>query len=414
MQKQHVVILLFLVSAAGTCGCRSVSERMMRKMPAREGRARFRADHTYRLDDESLEQMTFEGVVEVEDVNVTYQAGLEQQAECLAEQIDGLVGHIESSTSIDIGLGTHVYLLRTDVAPTPYEMNLRMDPNCFVLPLFVRAGEESCEAIVAVNLIYPYIFMHEMAEMSLVFHEAPGVVLPDAAGQFLMFRPRLLNYTRWFREGFANYAGYLACLELRPQVDGAYPSVNWAIHPSPFSSLGRVGAKLFRWHNYSPDRLDREYYSAAFGLFLLMVDQFGQESISEIVEQMQKQDYLNGKDLIRVVNEVLGVDIEKLADEFSFPEIGWKTRELTRAVMLNESLDVDRGVLIAEIDPNGAAYAAGFKEGDTILKVGEKSIKNELDLELAIYDSLDARVVDVTVWRKDGCEEVIGLRCGEL
>jgi S1-C subfamily serine protease len=149
-------------------------------------------------------------------------------------------------------------------------------------------------------------------------------------------------------------------------------------------------------------------------LFLLISDEFGRDSIRRIMEQIQKEDYLNGRDLIRVVNDVLGVDIEGLAEEFSFPEIGWKTTELTRAVILNESLDVGEGVLITEVDPNGAAGEAGFRKDDTILRVGDRPIKNEMDLELAIYDSLAAREMDVTIWRKDGGEEVIGLRFDDI
>jgi len=386
---------------------------MMRKRPT-NSMAYFRSDYRYRLDDERLHQMTFEGAAEVEDVNVTYQAGLEPQAECLAEQIDGLVGDVESSLGVDICLCTKVYLLRVDVTPTSSEMSFKSEPNCFVMPLFVRAGDESCQAIAAANSIYPSVFMHELAEMSLVFHDGPGVVLPDAAGQVLMFRPKLLNYTRWFREGFANYAGYLAYLELRPQIEDRYPSVDWGVYTDPFSSLAKVGDGLFKWHNYSPNRLNGDYYSAALGLFLLICDEFGQDSISRIIEQMQKEDYLDGKDLIRIVNDVLGTDIERLVREFRFPEIGWKTTMLTRAVVLNEGLDVGRGVLITEVDPNGPAHEAGLTRGDTIVKVNDHPIQNELDLELAIYDSLDAGVADVTVWRKDGGEETIGLRLDSI
>jgi len=70
----------------------------------------------------------------------------------------------------------------------------------------------------------------------------------------------------------------------------------------PFSSLDRVGEGLFRWHQYSAERLNDDYYSAALGLFLLIHEEFGPDGIKRIVERMYQQDYLNGRDLIRLVN----------------------------------------------------------------------------------------------------------------
>lgn len=411
--QRHCTAALLIFSMAGICGCKSVSERMMKSQP-KESRAYFRSSYVYRLDDERLAQMKFEGEVEADGVNVTYQAGLEQQAQCLAGQIGELMEHVESSMGVDICLCAKVYLLRVDVAPSNCEINLKTDPNCLVMPLFVSVGEESCEAITAVNSVYPAVFVHEMAEMSLVFGDGPGVVLPDAMGQVLMFRPKLLNYTRWFREGFASYAGYLAYRKMRPQIESKYPSIDWEVYRDPFSSLARVDGGLFDWHNYSPARMNRDYYSGALGLFLLICERFGEDSIRRIVGRMQEEEFLNGQDLIRVVNDVLDTDIEELVSEFTFPELGWQTAELTRAVALNEGLDVERGLLVTEVDPNGPAGEAGIREGDAIVKVNDRLIRNELDLELALYDSLDAQAVDVTVWRKGGGEKVMRVRLGEL
>ncbi len=349
----------------------------------------------------------------VEDVNISYQRGLEEQADCLANQIGQLIAHVEESTGLDIRLSAKAYLLRLDEAPYNYNMRFKLDPNHFAIPMFVRAGEESCEAIVASNFIYPGLFMHEMAEMSLIFHKPPGVVLPDAAGKFLVFKPKLLNYTRWFRDGMANYAAYLAYLKLRLQIEAERPPTEWAIHSHPFSSLDKVGTKLFKWHQYSPARWSDDYYNAALGLFLLVTDQFGPDSIKNIFQRINQQDYLNGKDLIKIFDEVLGVDFKQLVREYHFPRTGLRVRGLTRALALNEGLEVETGLFVYKIDPNGLASDSGLKEKDVIIKIGDAPVECKMDMEWALFKSRDEAAVDVTLWRKDTGETILTLKLKE-
>ena len=102
-----------------------------------------------------------------------------------------------------------IYLLRFDQQPQDFTINLTSDPNEFLLPLFVQAGQESCETIVAQSRGYPYLLVHELVETSLV-NKAGGSVLPDLAWGMSAARMHVNNYTRWFRDGFANYAGYIA------------------------------------------------------------------------------------------------------------------------------------------------------------------------------------------------------------
>ena len=372
-------------------------------------RTNWRADQRYRLNDARLARMSFDGAVAVGDVNVVYQYGLTEQAGCLAHQIEDLVAHVEDATGVDIRLGTKVYLLRVDEVPTGYDMSLGVEPDSFAMPLFVRAGNESCEAIVGANRAYPVLFMHEMTEMSLVFHEAPGVVMPDAAGQVLFFRPKLLNYTRWFREGMANYAAYRSYLKLRSETKGNGRRMRWSIHSRPFSSLGRVGNKLFRWHQYSRNRLDGDYYNAAFGLFLLMDKVYGPETVPRIMKQVYRRDYLNGEDLVGIVNDVLGADVRELAERFSFPAAGLRTREMTKALALNERIDVEEGLFVVGVQEGTMAEQAGIKERDTILGVNGTQVTNILDLELALFDARDADEINVRLWRRGRGEMALRL-----
>lgn len=404
------VLGLILVSSGG-CGSLS-KDLVIRGLPKalnRQSHWSWIASGKYVLNDSNLRKTTFEGTVETEDANVVYQFGLKEQARYVANQINDLTSHIESSTGLKICYSTRVYLLRQERIPENYEIRFKNEPGVFTMPLFVSAGDESCQAIILRNLGYPEALAHELVEMSLIFHKPPGVVLPDVEGELFFLKPKMLNYTRWFREGFAEYAGVLAHQMVHSEPLDEYSSMNLVVLSNPFSSLSSVGRKLFRWHSYSRPVIKNEYYDAALGLFLLITDRFGTDAVRDIVAQMNELDYLDGPDLINAVNRALNTDIEELVANFRFPDIGWNLSTLTKATALNEDLNITKGLYISAVEPNGPAEGAGIKKKDVIMKVGDETVRNNLEFERVLLKLLDHRTVDITIWRKDQGRMVIEL-----
>jgi hypothetical protein len=395
-------LLSFFLVLSG--GCRSFNRdlviRFLPKALAKQSQGKWVASGKYVLTDSNLQKTTFEGTVETEDANVIYQFGMEEQARHIANQINDLTSHIESSTGLKICYSTRVYLLRQERIPENYEIRFKSEPGIFTMPLFVSAGDESCQAIVQRNLGYPELLTHEIVEMSLIFHKPPGVVLPDVEGELFFLKPKMLNYTRWFREGFAEYAGVLAHQMVRYKPSDEYSTVNLVVLSSPFSALESVGGKLFKWHSYSRPVVKNEYYDAALGLFLLIADRFGTDALKDIVAQMNELDYLDGPDLINVVNRALDTDIEELVANFHFPDIGCKLTLLTRAIVLNEDLNVKQGLYTSAVEPNSLADSAGIKKKDVIMKIGDEPVRNNLQFERILLRLLDRRTVDITIWRK--------------
>lgn len=412
MRRMLVAGLLGLILVLGG-GCRNLNRdlviRVLPKALARQSQCSFVASGKYVLTDSNLQKTTFEGTVETEDANVIYQHGLEEQARQIANQINELTSRIESSTGLKICYATRVYLLRQERIPENYEIRFKNEPGIFTMPLFVSAGDESCEAIVLRNLGYPELLAHEIVEMSLIFHKPPGVVLPDVEGELFFLEPKMLNYTRWFREGFAEYAGVLAHQMVRSRPPDEYSSVNLVVLSCPFSALSSVGRKLFRWHQYSSPVIKNEYYDAALGLFLLIADRFGTDALKDVIAQMNELDYLDGPDLINAVNRALNTDIEELVTNFCFPDIGCKLSPLTRATALNEDLNVKQGLYVSDIEPNSLADRAGFKNKDVVLKVDDEIVRNNLQFELILLELLDRRTINLTIWRKDEGQTVIEL-----
>lgn len=401
---------LILVSSGG---CRSLNKdlivRILPKTLDKQSQGSWVAGSKYVLTDSSLRKTTFEGTVETEDANVIYQFGLKEQAGYIANQINDLTSHVEDSTGLKIRYSTRVYLLRQERIPENYEIRFKNEPGIFTMPLFVPAGDESCQAIIERNLGYPGSLAHELVEMSLIFHKPPGVIMPDVEGELLFLKPKMLNYTRWFREGFAEYAGVLAQQIVRSEPSDEYSTINLVVSSSPFSALRNVGNKLFIWHQYSGPINRDKYYDAALGLFLLIVDRFGTDAVKDIVDQMNELDYLDGKDLINAVNRALDTDIEELVANFHFPDIGLNLTSLTKTTALNENLNVKQGLYISAVEPNALADRAGIKNKDVLLKVGDELVRNNLEFELILLKLLNRPAVDITIWRKDEGKIVIEL-----
>ena len=236
---KKVCLLLIVALTLSFTGCRSInkSTASYNLSKPRKGQSQIHWDLSmvYRLDDSDLEKKTFEHRIQVEDVNITYQYGLESQAQCIAYKTNELILAIEDSIGMDIFYRVDMFLLRTDQFPQDYKMNFKTDPNTFIMPLFVTPDNDSCQAIISNNLIYHNLLMHELAEMSLIFHNNGGTILPDGQINFLFIKITAVNYTRWFREGLANYAGYLAFLNIRSYVEEKYPYNRWGLFDKPFS-----------------------------------------------------------------------------------------------------------------------------------------------------------------------------------
>ena len=412
MRRTFPLVLLVL-SLAVMSGCQGVSKELTRRVVYTKsshprGQFNWETQQTYYLTDSKLHKMAFEGTIEIQDVNVSYQHGLEEQARCIADQINHLISHIEDATALHLRYGVKVYLLRVERVPQNIRMHFKMDCNDFIQPLFVQAGDESCEAVTSYNELYPTILAHEITEMSLIFAKDGGVVLPDVEGQLFLLTGRLLNYTRWFREGLGDYAAYLAYGMTSPKLE-AVPK-HGVGGRRPFSSLRKVGKDLFRWHQYSPSRLDSNYYDAALGLFLVLTDRFGQDAVRRVMLEVRKQRYLNGADLIAIINRTLKTDVEKLVEDFYFPQIGLTTAGLTKTIARNEDIEIEEGLFVETVEPNSLSDRAGFKGKDVILRIGGKPIRNNLDFELAVFEFLEEQNAQVTIWRKGVGETPIKLR----
>jgi hypothetical protein len=387
-----------------SAGCHSInkglSEAVLTRATPREWTIRYAGRLQYTLTNDALLNVEFEGSRNAGDTVVRYQRGLADQAQCLADKTAALLEAVHERTGVTVTTHSTIYLLRFDRPPEDFSISLTSEPNEFLLPLFVPAGRESCEAIAAESRSYPYLLVHELVETSLI-GKSGGSVLPDLARGLPGLPMHVNNYTRWFRDGFANYAGYVA-YEI---AAGEVPSEKKLyqkealIHTEPFSCLAQVGDKLFSWPQSGNAKLDQAYYNAALGLFLLIADAFGEQAIRDIIHEIAQSRAVNGRDLIEITNRVLNVDIKQLAKDFQFPQVGVEVEPMTPALALNKGVESQAGLFVQAVKAGGITERAGLKEKDVMIAVGDTPVANHLDFELGLFKIRAQKTVPLTVQR---------------
>jgi hypothetical protein len=407
VKKWFGVLTAGLATLVGlSSGCSSINkgitETVLAKASPHEWNIHYTSRFQYRLTDKTLLDVEFEGSRNAGDTVVCYPRGLGAQAQCLADKTAALLEAVQQRTGVALTTHCRIYLLRFDQPPQDVSISLTCGPNEFALPLFVEVGQESCEAIVAQSRSYPYLLVHELVETSLI-NKASGSVLPDLAWGTPAARVHVNNYTRWFRDGFANYAGYVAYAIVAGEIpsERRLSQQEALVHGEPFSSLAQVRDKLFSWPQASQADLEKAYYNAAFGLFLLLADTFGEQAIRDIIHEIAQRQAVNGQDLIEITNRAINGDVRQLAKDFEFPRVGAEVEQMTPALALNKGIEPHAGLLVGAVEAGSIAQRADLQEKDVIVRVGDTPVANRLDFELGLFKMCRENTVPLVIQRMD-------------
>lgn len=275
--------------------------------------------------------------------------------------------------------------------------------------LYAESKEDSCETIVAKNSGFPWVHVHEVVETSLTLS---GIVPNDASAKTPRGEWEIVNhYSRWFREGFSDYAGFLALqltissLEFEEDVYSLRVRQR-DLGRKPFSRLEMVGEDLFRWTQREEELAALglrwiDCYSAAFGLFLVIEDRFGRDAIKTIVQEVNRMERAEGSDLIELTSRVLNADVVTLVEDFRFPRTGLllvNIRARGNEAYLRPGLE---GIDVGSVEPDSAGARAGIREEDRVVAVAGKPVATTLYFELALYELMDEPSVTISLWRKD-------------
>ena len=333
-------------------------------------------------------------------VKADYQAGLEGQARTLAAFLEEVLSRTERELGLRLAAGVRLYVLNVDRPPRSLQARLTMKDGAMPYPVFIPKGQAGRSPITQPLLDDLYSLLHEVVELALCWPGGPGRVRALADVETMGGLYRVRNHTRWFRDGYANYAAYVGLHEAREAAGEQWPkwlSVNSMVHERPFSALAEVGRGLFRWDQFSTGDQQRRY-EAALGLFLLIERRHGRDAIRRIMVAASQLEYADGPALVATCSRVLGTDVRKMAEDFQFPNLGLELQPC--GDNRGDGPDGLRwAVLVTGARAGGAGARAGFRKGDVIVRVNGRRVENVLDLELALMERPVAGTVELEVER---------------
>jgi hypothetical protein len=333
------------------------------------------------------------GKVSVGAVEVSYMRGLDEMAQCIAGEVNESYIYVNNELGIRLNQTVRIYVHRLDSIPQNFEFHDTMDSNEFKFPIFVTPVRQSCSDAFNENVLSPMILFHELTEIRISITADTNVtVFGDIDAGIFKFK----NYTRWYREGLATYTGYIASAHIAKNFP--HSILKEKMFDAPFSSLARAKTNLFKWHQFE---IKHGYYDASFGLFLLLEHRYGHEAMRSLVGNMYEHKHMDGTDLIDLVNNNFGINVEKVVEEFEFPRLGFESTQIGEAARLNKAIEVSKGVLISKVEPNSIAANAHIYNDDVITAINGKPVSNNFDIELAVLNALDFHKCTVTVWRRD-------------
>ena len=155
----------------------------------------------FEFTSDDLEEADFRGPASSGKVEVFYQGGLEDYAERLASDMDAVIAAAERATAFDIRYRLRLYLFSVNMVPqrASFSIEANHESRVYSAPVFVESGSRPPEKA-AVFPAHPFYMLHELAELTLVCPEGPYRLAPDLGwGPF-----RVVNGTRWFREGWSS------------------------------------------------------------------------------------------------------------------------------------------------------------------------------------------------------------------
>jgi serine protease Do len=94
--------------------------------------------------------------------------------------------------------------------------------------------------------------------------------------------------------------------------------------------------------------------------------------------------------------------------------LGVNIATVTPAILKDHKLGAHEGVVIAGIQPKGPAAKTGLSEGDVVVAIAGKAIKNDLELRNTIAAGKPGSIVELDVVHQDGKRATIKAKLGEL
>lgn len=271
-------------------------------------------------------------------------------------------------------------------------------------PLYASVDDSHEQAFLRDNAFIIPLIIHEIVEVSLIvpIDDSRPIVLPEWTSWAIL---KKTNYTRWFRDGLANYSA-LRCEDIIGIEDSGWSS------SQPLKALHEIRGNMFLWSNHSGDRFfDKkmtDFYDAAMGFFIWISEEEGEGFIKKVLEDLDGHDAVNGKLLKKSFEKCLAVDsLTSYCETIDLPWLGLEIESSNPRVASMHRLKRHEGVVVSQVPAEGHS---SLEVGDVILKIGDDEVSSPLQFErILLSHELDSWV-EIFIIDKNGGRRTVQMQ----
>jgi len=306
-----------------------------------------------------MKAQTYAGFVERGNVIVHYPAGMSALAAGVAFVVDRAEAEIRERTGVTWAFKPTVYLVPVRDVSEGFRLRIPLRKGrALDLPMLMLPGGKPFPMPEWSRLIG-----HEITEASMLASLSRRELV---LGDYCLWGSGLVNETRWFRDGVAEYAGDILNKHL---FGGRY-------QPSPhiYGELSRVRDGLLDWHNCAAKVGPDACYLASLGLVQELVNRFGPDLIARIMTAASEERYINGSALMRAVRKVTGLDLAEFLRDYQTTWLGMDLRDTAAAPSVPFLTTERNAVKIARVYPGSPADKWKLRPGDVILSADDRPV----------------------------------------
>ncbi len=330
-----------------------------------------------------IKGQAYVGMVEREDVNVHYPAGMADRAVELADAFHLAKADVQARTGITWAFKPDVYLVPISGTEKGFRLCIPIrKQRALRVPMLVNPSSP-----IFFSPAWSQGLAHELTEASMLSALARReTVLGDyCTGDII----EIVNRARWFRDGVSDYAGDL--MNVRLFGDRYQPPVRI------YHALMEIRSGVLDWNNCG--EYDYTYYSAAEALVIQLVDHSGENAIARVFHAASQDRYINGGTLDRAVKKVTSLDLKQFTSTYRQTWLGADFANSAQVPGAPSIVQPGNVVRVTKVYPGTPADKWHLKPGDVILSVdGHQAISSAwLVHYLAAHQPRERITVDLLI-----------------
>ena len=299
-----------------------------------------------------MKAQTYVGFVERGDVIVHYPAGMSALAADVAAAFNQAEAEIRERTGVAWAFRPIVYLVPVRDVSEGFRLRIPLRKGrALELPMLILSRGKPFPLPEWSRLIG-----HEITEASMLASLSRRELV---LGDYCLWGGGLVNETRWFRDGVAEYAGDI----LNTRLFGE----RYQPPPHIYGELSQVRESLLDWDNCAAKVGPDACYLASLGLVQELVNRFGEDVIARIMTAASEERYINGSALRRAVRKVTGLNLAEFLRDYQMTWLGMDLKDTAPAPGVPFVTREGNTARVIRVYPGSPADKWKLSTGDVIL-----------------------------------------------